>query len=166
MKFEALDSKKHNRKDFDCGISALNIYLQKFANQDQKKSLTKAYVLSEGRKIIGYYTISAHSVEKDTLPETLNSGHYTDLPFLLLGRLAVDREYQGHGYGATLIYHACKTTINTAEKIGIFGIIVEAKNDASVEFYKKLGFKQLKQTKNRLVLPSATIKHIIENAET
>ena len=166
MKFEILNSKKHNRSDFDCGIHILNLYLQKFANQDQKRSLSKIYVLADDKKIIGYYTVSAHSVSKDAMPNDISSGNYNDLPFLLLGRLAVDKSYQGKGYGEALIYHACKVTMNAAEQVGIFGMIVEAKNDEVVEFYKKLGFKQLNQTKNRLVLPTAAITKIIEQCES
>ena len=41
MKFERLDPKKHHRKPFDCGVIALNDYLQQFANQDQKRSLAR-----------------------------------------------------------------------------------------------------------------------------
>ncbi len=43
MKFERLDTQKHHRKDFDCGVIALNLYLQQVANQDQKRGLTRAF---------------------------------------------------------------------------------------------------------------------------
>ena len=165
MKFEILNPKQHDRHSFDCGIDILNLYLQKFANQDQKRSLSKIYVLSEEKKIVGYYTVSAHSVSKDTLPDGIQSGNYSDLPFLLLGRLAVDKSYQGKGYGEALVYHACKTTMSAADQVGIFGMIVEAKNEKVAKFYQNLGFKKLAQTKNRLVLPTATIKHIIKECE-
>lgn len=161
MKFEILDPKKHNRADFDCSIEPLNLYLQKFAGQDQKRSLSKTYVLADKKKIIGYYTISAHSVLKDFLPEDVKAGNYADLPFLLLGRLAVDTSCQGNGYGEALVFHACKTTTEAAQHIGIFGMIVEAKNEKVVTFYKNLGFKLLKHSKNKLVLPTTAIKHIL-----
>ena len=106
MKFELLDTKKHNRKNFNCGVDALNVYLQRFANQDQKRSLTKVYVLVEQNEIIGYYTLSAHSVLRDDLPADTSSGSYGEVPFLLLGRLAVDKRYQGKGFTDALIAHA------------------------------------------------------------
>ncbi len=67
MEFEPLNTKKHNRSDLDCGVEALNLYLQRFANQDQKRNLSKIYVLAKGKDIIGYYSISAHSVMRDGL---------------------------------------------------------------------------------------------------
>ena len=89
VEFAALDPKGHDRKSFDCGVPALNKYLQRYANQDLKRSLTRIYVLAEGPAIVGYYSISAHSVRRDHLPEDVQAGPYEDIPFLLLGRLAV-----------------------------------------------------------------------------
>ncbi len=153
MQFELLDAKKHNRKRFDCGVNALNLYFQRFANQDQKRSLTKVYVLVDKNEIVGYYTLSAHSVLRDDLPADTKSGSYGEVPFLLLGRLAVDKRYQGKGFGDSLIVHAFKNTRAAAEKIGILGIIVDAKDDKASSFYEGFGFKKLRATKNRLVLP-------------
>ncbi|MEW6237126.1 MAG: GNAT family N-acetyltransferase [Candidatus Omnitrophota bacterium] len=163
MEFESLNPQKHNRKAFDCGVDALNLYLQKFANQDQKRSLTKVYVLADGVKIIGYYSISAHSVPLDNLPEEQKAGKYNDLPFLLLGRLAVDKTYQGRGYGDVLIFHAFKTTLHAAETIGIMGIVVDAKDEKAASFYEGFGFMRLSGNRKRLVLPLSAIKSFIEN---
>lgn len=161
MKFERLDTKKHSRKDFDCGVNALNIYLQQFANQDQKRGLTRVYVLAEQQQIIGYYSICAHSVPTDQLPENVKLGSYQEAPFLLLGRLAVDQRYQGQGYGDALIFHAFSITTEAADKIGTLGIIVDAKDEKAAGFYEKFGFKPLSASKNRLVLPFSAMKSLL-----
>lgn len=163
MNFELLDPKKHNRKNFDCGVEELNEYLRKYANQDQKRSLTRIYVLADEEKIVGYYSISAHSVLRENLPEGQRAGGYEDLPFLLLGRLAVDQNYRGQGYGDTLIYHAFKTTIHASETIGVMGMIVDAKNERAVSFYEGFGFIRLVGTRNRLALPLSVIKNLLED---
>jgi ribosomal protein S18 acetylase RimI-like enzyme len=161
MKFEQLDPKKHQRKTFDCGVTALNLYLQQFANQDQKRGLTRVYVLAEQQQIIGYYSICAHSVPTDQLPDNVKLGSYQDAPFLLLGRLAVDKRYQGHGYGDALIFHAFKITTEAAEKIGTLGMIVDAKDDKAAGFYEKFGFQPLSACKNRLVLSFSAMKSLL-----
>jgi len=161
MEFEQLQPLKHNRKDFDCGVEALNQYLQKVANQDQKRNLTKIYVLAKDEEIIGYYSISAHSVMRDYLPEDIKPGVYKDIPFLLLGRLAVDNRHQGKGYGDTLILHAFRTTMEAAEKVGILGIIVDAKDEKAASFYEGFGFRRLSGTENRLVLSISAISELI-----
>ncbi|MGZ8238812.1 MAG: GNAT family N-acetyltransferase [Methylobacter sp.] len=161
MKFERLDPKKHHREAFDCGVIALNLYLQQFANQDQKRGLTRVYVLTEQQQIIGYYSICAHSVPTDQLPDNNKLGSYPDAPFLLLGRLAVDQRYQGQGYGDALIFHAFSITTEAAEKIGTLGMIVDAKDEKAAGFYEKFGFKPLVASKNRLVLPFSVMKNLL-----
>lgn len=59
MKFEILNTKRHDRKDFDCDVEALNTYLQKYASQNQKRNLNGVYVLANENTVIGYYSISA-----------------------------------------------------------------------------------------------------------
>jgi ribosomal protein S18 acetylase RimI-like enzyme len=161
MEFEPLNTKKHNRSEFDCGVEALNLYLQRFANQDHKRNLSKVYVLSKGKEIIGYYSISAHSVMRDRLPENMPLGGYNDIPFLLLGRLAVDKRHQGEGYGDSLIFHAFQITVEAAEKVGILGMVVDAKDDKASAFYEGFGFRRLDGTKNRLVLPLSSISGLM-----
>ncbi|MBZ0255958.1 GNAT family N-acetyltransferase, partial [bacterium] len=140
----------------------LNEYLQKYANQDQKRSLTRVCVLAEDKTIIGFYSICAHSVLRMDLPETQQAGAYETLPFLLLGRLAVDRRYQGQALGDALIYHAFDTTLRAAETVGVMGMVVHAKNENAVKFYENFGFQRLLGTRNRLVLPLTAIKKAVD----
>lgn len=161
MLFEHLNPKRHDRKTFDCGIEALNLYLQRGANQDQRRSLTRVYVLADGEQVIGYYSISAHSVLRDNLPDDIKLASYKDVPFLLLGRLAVDRNFQGQGFGDALIFHAFRTTLEASEKVGILGMAVEAKNEAAASFYERFGFVRLKGTRNRLVLPLSSMDALV-----
>jgi GNAT superfamily N-acetyltransferase len=156
MLIEALDPTRHNRTDFDCGVQELNRYLQQFANQDQKRGLAKTYVLVDGTKIRGYYSLAAHCVTRENLPSDIRVGRYKDIPFLLLGRLAVDKELQGKGYGDAIMYHAFKTTKNIAERVGILGMIVDAKDEKAAAFYQRFGFRSVEGNKNRLVLPIAS----------
>lgn len=161
MEFNLLDPQQHDRQSFDCGVEVLKQYIRQYANQDQKRNLTKVYVLAEDTKIIGYYSISAHSVLRDNLPDDQRVGGYDSLPFLLLGRLAVDKAYQGRGYGDVLIYHAFKTTLQAAETIGILGIVVDAKNEKAASFHEGFGFMRLLGNRKRLVLPLSVIKNLI-----
>lgn len=157
MKFELLNRAKHECKSFDCGVKLLNIYLQQVFSQDQKLALTRVYVLAQQQQIIGYYSLSAHSVPTNVLPVNNTMERYHEAPFLLLERLAVDKLYQKQGYGSSLIFHAFSSTHEIAEKMGIFGMIADASDDTIAVFYEKFGFKPLANTKNRLVLPFSAL---------
>ncbi|MFA6967143.1 GNAT family N-acetyltransferase [Bosea sp. (in: a-proteobacteria)] len=164
MEFGPLDPKTHDRADFDCGVDALNRYIRQFANQDLKRGLTRVYVLAEDAKLVGYYSISAHSVLRDHLPDDIRLGPYEDIPFLLLGRLAVDKRWQGQGYGDALIVHAFRTTRAAAEQIGILGMIVDAKDEKAAAFYEGFGFRRLAGTPNRLALPISAMDRVLAAA--
>lgn len=161
MIFELLNAEQHDRASFDCGVPGLNRYLQNYSNQDQKRGLAKTYVLADQSTILGFYSISAHAVIGDALPPDLNPRAYREVPFLLLGRLAVDKRYQGQGYGGSLIIHAFKTTAVIAEQIGIFGMVVDAKDEQAAYFYEKFGFIRLSGTSRRLALPFSVINRWI-----
>ncbi|MBF0345856.1 MAG: hypothetical protein HQL06_16710 [Nitrospirae bacterium] len=98
--------KRHNRAAFDCGIEALNRYISKQAAQDTKKKITATFVLvgDTSATIIGYYSLSSTSVNVGELPEhiAVKLPRYPLIPATLIGRLAVDCNYQGKGYGALL----------------------------------------------------------------
>lgn len=161
MKFELLDSKRHNRQAFDCGVAELNFYLQRFANQDQKRHLSRIYVLAKNQEIVGYYSISADAVSTESLPDEMKPVAYSKTPFLLLGRLAIDTKYQGQGLGNALIIHALHKTVEANKIIGVSGITVDAKDEKAAAFYEKFGFKRLKGCENRLMLPFSAIKALL-----
>lgn len=109
--------------------------------------------------------MSAHSVQRVNLPKNLAIGGYNELPFLMLGRLAVDKQYQGQGYGDTLVFHALNSTVAAAEHIGILGLIVDAKNEYAVSFYEEFGFVRLETAPNRLALPFVLIQNLLRQVK-
>jgi predicted N-acetyltransferase YhbS len=63
------------------------------------------------------------------------------IPIVLLGRLAVDRGWQGHGLGRALFRDCCLRVAQAADAIGIRGIVVHAVSEAAKAFYLALGFE-------------------------
>ncbi len=63
------------------------------------------------------------------------------LPAVLLGRLAVDRRYQGHGLGGALLKHFIVKSIEVAELIGVRVVLVHAKDSVAAAFYARFGFE-------------------------
>jgi GNAT superfamily N-acetyltransferase len=60
---------------------------------------------------------------------------------LFLGRLAIDRTWQGKGLGADLLRHAVLRTVRAAETIGVRAMFVHAISDKARNFYEKVGFR-------------------------
>lgn len=97
---------------FDCGESALDEYLQRYASQDIKRGVARFFVASPAEQpqvVAGFYTLSAASVAAETLPEKWRKKlpRYP-VPLALLGRLAVSQQFHGQGLGSILLADACK----------------------------------------------------------
>jgi GNAT superfamily N-acetyltransferase len=62
-------------------------------------------------------------------------------PAVLLGRLAVDRRFQGRGLGAALLRHAIEVTIVAADAVGIRLLIVNALGERAAACYRRFGLE-------------------------
>jgi GNAT superfamily N-acetyltransferase len=149
----------HDRNDFDCGEPALNTFLQRLARQQAERDFNRTYVagVPDESRIRGYYAISSASIDFKNLPARLKLPRYP-VPVARLGRLAVDLREQGHGVGATLLTHAMHLTLSLAQQIGLYALLVEAKNQTAVEFYARYGFLQYADKEMSLFLSTDVIR--------
>jgi GNAT superfamily N-acetyltransferase len=138
----ALLTRDHDRNSFDCGVPALNDYLQKYALQNQKKHAARTYVATRGNRIVGYYSLAYGSVSLEEAPHNVKSGLARHpIPVILLARLAVDSAEQARGLGTALLKDALLRTIQAAEIAGLRAMLVHAKDDSAKRFYEKFGFE-------------------------
>jgi GNAT superfamily N-acetyltransferase len=133
----------HSIIDFDCGHSALNMYLTKYALQNIYNSSARTYVTTRIDKVIGYYTLAYSSVSSQTAPTRVSKGlGQYPIPVILLARLAVDSSEKGKGIGKGLLKDALLRTIQASEIAGLRAVLVHAKDDTAKEFYKIFGFEK------------------------
>ncbi|HET9430825.1 MAG TPA: GNAT family N-acetyltransferase, partial [Chitinophagaceae bacterium] len=105
----------HERARFSCGKAMLDNYIQKRAKQDVKGKVSACFILSDdGGEIKGYYTLSNGSIPRSLLPGSIvkQLPKYQDLPVTLLGRLAVDKKFQGQKLGELLLLDALKRSFD------------------------------------------------------
>lgn len=156
LTIEALNQ-SHDRSGFLCGEIALDQYLQKQARQDIKRRISQVFVATQPEQqtvIMGYYTLSALSIELSQLPEALaRKLPRHSIPAALIGRLAVKQSYHGSGIGSMLLADAIKRTLALTDQIAIYAMVVDAINPAAQDFYKQYGFQILSQQSQRLFLP-------------
>jgi GNAT superfamily N-acetyltransferase len=150
---------RHDRSNFDCGEPALNLFLQRYAGQHDRRGFGRTYVaVSEASaSVSGYYTVSSGSIAFETAPENLP---HHPIPIVLLGRLAVDRWSQGQGVGALLLIDALRRAQRVADELGIYAVVVEALSDRAKSFYEKFGFKSLTDDRLHLYLPIKVVRRL------
>jgi len=155
--------KKHNRKNFRCGVVELDLYLKQYANQDIKRRLAVCYVIADkNNDVIGYYTLSSNHIDISDIPESLaKSLTYSEVPVIIIGRLAVHQDYQGNKLGQALLIDAFKRILEISTLVGNHAVIVDPTNEPAEKFYAKLGFIPLKKSK-RMFLPLKTIVDLFE----
>ena len=93
----------HLLVEFDCGNEALNDWLKKHALKNQDSGASRTFVISEGKRVVGFYALASGSVERISAPAAIARNMPEAVPVMVLGRLAVERAIQGQGLGAALV---------------------------------------------------------------
>ena len=147
---------------FDCGVPALNEYLQKFARQNHDRNIGKTFVaLEKGstRRVLGFYTAVASEIDLHAIPHPHSKylPRYP-VPVVRIGRLAVDKHHQGQRIGEGLLLDALGRAKRLSLDVGIYAVAVDAKDEKAAQFYLKYGFVPLTNNPRALFLPIGTIK--------
>lgn len=158
--FHALD-KSFDRDTFDCGSEELNNFLKAKARQNQKAGFNRTFVAVKSddpdKKVLGFYSLSMGEIDLSNLPEALRKKlPKHPVPIARMGRLAVDKSTQGQGLGKFLLVDAMKRVQSASASVGVYALLVDAKDDQAKNFYKKYGFIELVDEPMTLFLPLAS----------
>jgi len=153
----------HDRGGFDCGVEALNRYLQQIAGQHLTKGVSMTFVLvDEGalspKPVLGFFSLSLCEVVSRDLPARWAKRLPDRIPAMRLGRLAVAKSRQGDGFGRILLVDAMMRVVAVADTAGGIGLFVDAKDDRVAAFYAKYGFQPLPDAPLTLFIPMATLR--------
>jgi len=143
---------------FRCGQPLLDEYIRRYASQDVRRNVARVFMATperDNRLLAGFYTLSAGSVSCFELPEALAKKlpRYP-VPVALIGRLAVDTDFQGKGLGSILLADACQKVTHASATLAVAGIVVNAKDAPAAAFYSHFGFLPLPGQPTRLLLPA------------
>lgn len=134
MRIVRLDDEYHF-KHFDCGDNDLNEFLLKDAKDYQRRLLAVTYLIENE---VNESTKSVWRKIKRNFPR---SKHRRDYPAVKIGRLAVNKSYQGLQIG-TIVMNYLKNLFKSRSRTGCAYLTVDALSKA-VGFYEKNGFDYL-----------------------
>ncbi len=141
---------------FDCGKPDLDDWLKSTAVKFNGKS-SRAYVVCDGSRVAAYYCLAAGSVIRKELPNAkTRKGMPALVPVIVIGRLAVDKKYQGDGIGLALLKDAIMKSIEASRQIGVRAILVHAIDMKVRPFYLAYGFLPSPHEQRTLFLPIET----------
>lgn len=154
------------RGAFACGEEVLDRYLCERARKEMSQRISAVWVLHdvEGRRIAGYYTLNAATVERTDLPPefTHRLARYEVYPASLIGRLAVDQKYRGQRVGGRLLLDALARCLAASREVASVAVVTDAKSAVARLFYEHYGFMLLptEDSERRLFLPMATVEKL------
>ena len=137
-------------KHFDCGNKDLNEFLIKDSKRYLEARLAVTYILESDDDIVGYFTVSN---DKLTVREVNKSSwrrikqlfthkkHRCDYPAVKVGRLAVNKKYQGNDIGSDIL-NFIKSMFVYENRTGCVFVTVDALRDA-LPFYLKNSFRYI-----------------------
>ncbi len=143
----------HLLSGFDCGTVSLNEWLIHRALKNEQTGGSRTYVVCCKNQVIGYYALAAGSVARAEATNRIKKNMPDPIPALVLGRLAVNCNWQGQNIGRGLLKDALARAINVSEQVGVRVIIVHVLNDKAEAFYRKHGFTNKNIASNTLMLP-------------
>ena len=151
----------HDVKYFDCKTDTLNLWLKTKAIKNQAGNASKVFVVCDENKVAAYYALATGSVERSEAPGVIKKNMPNPIPVLILGRLAVDKNYKGKGIGKFLLKDAMLRLINISNEVGVKAMLVHALSEDAKRFYLKFGFKESLVEPLKLFCSTETIKKSI-----
>jgi GNAT superfamily N-acetyltransferase len=148
---------QHDRSGFSCGSAPLDHFFERQVSQDIRRRITACYVAvcNVSNQIAGFYTLFAAQISVTQLLDCFkkNFPRYPSVPTVRIGRLAIDMKFQGQGLGSTLLINAIYRSIRA--DIAAYAVIVDAKNEGAIAFYRHHGFLDLNAQERTLFAPLA-----------
>ncbi len=135
----------HDSAAFDSGEPALDESLRQRAWNNQQLAASRTYVIcpTGSNTIIGYAALSMGQILAQEVTGSMRRNMPRHIPAVVLGRLAIDRTWQGKGLGRALLADVVRRALLASEEVSARLVIVHAISPAAEAFYLHHGFTRL-----------------------
>lgn len=167
---EKFDKASHDRGAFSCGVAGMDRWFKESITDQIKANRIRVWcAVGKSGQVVGFYALSAHSVEPSTASELATQRDRHPIPAVYLSALATDQFVQGQGLGSALMADAMLKALEISKVIGAAAIILDVLEDEMFEqrmkFYLSLRFAPIDPSGNpkRLFLSIKEIAKIIKD---
>lgn len=150
---------------FDSGAAELDEWFRRFAFENLRANNAITYVTCVDRTVVGYYSIAVAGVTREEAPPRIAKGSVpSDIPCILLARLAVDNKYQGQGIGIGLLTDALTRAAVISDSVGARAVLVHARDESARDFYERnIDCYRSPATELQLLIPMKAVRRIFLN---
>ncbi|MEK6354692.1 MAG: GNAT family N-acetyltransferase [Burkholderia cenocepacia] len=143
----------HVLEDFDCGKPGLNDWLQRHARQAQASGSAKTFVVTDGRRLAGYYSLAVGQIDTLEAPDRVRKGMGGyPIPVVILARLAVAMQDHGRGIGIGMLQDTIRRTVAISEQAGVRALLTHPIDVDAERFYLRFGFEASPAQEKQLLL--------------
>ena len=147
---EPLDDARHQLTKFNSGEADLDVWLREHAAAAAARRVARTFVWVEPTAapdvVVGYYSLTGHRLARDDLPRSIGRGSPTEIPAVLLARLALDITCQGSGSGGALLADALARIVVATDIVAARFVVVDALHEKAAAFYMHFGFRKIPGT--------------------
>jgi GNAT superfamily N-acetyltransferase len=135
----------HDSSAFDSGEPVLDDWLRRRAWNNLQVAASRTYVVcpTGSEKIVGYFALSMGQILAQEATGSMRRNMPKHIPAVTLGRLAIDRAWQGKGLGRALLHDVVRRSMRASNDISARLVIVHAISPAAEAFYLHHGFTRL-----------------------
>lgn len=133
----------HRVQGFTSGVASLDRWLCSSAWVAAAAGTAATYVVARGDQVVGYYALAMSAVVHGGAPSRLRRGMPDPVPVVLLARLAVHSDEQGHHLGGHLLVDALARCVRGGTEFGARAVVVDAIDDTAGAFYRHFDFHDL-----------------------
>lgn len=138
-------SAAHELAGFQSGELVLDEWLRERALQNMELAASKTYVvcLRDTPRVVGFYAICMGQILNQDVAGSMRRNMPRFIPAVILGRLAIDSDWQGQGLGGALLKDVVMRAARTAEQISARLLVVHAISTLAEKFYLHHGFTKM-----------------------
>jgi GNAT superfamily N-acetyltransferase len=107
--------------------------------------------------VVTYYCLATGSVRRAHVPSRLGRNTPDPVPVIILGRLAVDRQFSRRGMGSAILKDAFARVLQASAVVGCRAVLVHAIDDEAAAFYAQYGFIEYPASTRTFFLPIETL---------
>ena len=139
--------------EFCSGEEQLDYWLQRRALKNEVTGPSRTYVVCDQKRVVAYYAIATGSVMQIESPGKIKRNMPDSIPVIILGRLAIDENWQGKGLGSGLLKDALLRASEISQQVSVRALVVQAMSESAKQFYLHHGFMVSPVDEMRLLMP-------------
>lgn len=147
-------AESHDVSRFSSGVDELDGWLRNYATHAAAMNTARTFVWAAADGVVvAYYSLAGHQVVREEMPHRLARGSPSQIPSVLIGKLALDRTLQGgdRKLGASLLVDALHRVLVATQQVAARLVVVDAIDEQAVGYYEHFGFLRTAPDSFRLV---------------